>query len=153
MREIREKITELTAVYGRQLGLYQQIRKVGSQEEALIQKGQLDRLLQVLQEKEALLKEAGGYELQIKTIQDLLMRHFKLTEFSLPQLKLVAATYYQQDLRALEEAIAQLVPILELLEDQERQNEEFLTQYLEKNRKPVQINKQQAHRVYGQKKV
>lgn len=153
MREIREKIADLTATYGQQLDLYEQIREVGSKEQELITKGHLDLLLQVLKQKEALLKQASGYETQIRVIQDLLIRHFKLTSFSVPQLKIVASVHYQEQLASLEAIITRLVPVLEILEEQERRNEASLNKYLEKSQGSTDTGQvRRATRAYGKLK-
>lgn len=154
MREIREQFEELTQAYTEQLALYKHIGEVGSQEGDLISKGNLERLLQVLREKEELLKQASGLEMQIKIIQEQLMNHFDVANFSIPQLKLVAPVYYQTELSTLEEVVAQLVPILERLESQERQNEAALTQYLAKSQEvsTKAVEMRRAGRAYGKRK-
>jgi len=124
MREIRERINALTTAYTEQLALYKEIGEVGSQEGELISTGQLDRLLQVLKTKEGLLRRAGEYEREISQRQEELVKHFGLASFSLPQLRLAAPEYYQDDLAALEAVLSELAPVLEQLENQERQNEE-----------------------------
>jgi GTP1/Obg family GTP-binding protein len=131
MKEIRDKIAALISSYQKQLDLYEQIRDVGAQERDLIAHGHLDQLLLVLQEKEALLKEAGAEETQIRSTQDFLTRHFELVSFSIPQLKQLASHRYHQDIASLEAVVARLVPVLELLEEQERDNEALLNEYLE----------------------
>lgn len=153
MREIRDKLSELTLAYEEQLDLYRQIHKVGSGEQELIGQGQLDSLLQVLKDKEVLLREAGSYEQRIKEIQDQLTSHFDLATFSLPQLRLGAPDYYQEELQALEVAIADLLPVLEILEDQERRNEDALNKYLEAVQGPKTKTAQirLAGRAYGKK--
>lgn len=150
MREIREKISGLTASYERQLELYEQIRAVGAQERKLIEQGFLDQLLLILQEKEAFLKEAGGEEARIRDTQDFLVRHFGLDSFSIPQLKQVASSRYQQDLAQLETVVSRLVPVLEGLEEQERGNEALLSQYLEqvKSHSPDHLQAKRASRAY-----
>lgn len=154
MKEIRDKIQRLIHAYSGQLQIYQQISKVGSQEANYIANGQLDKLLDVLRSKEAMLKDASSHETEIYTLQQQLVTHFKLTDFSLPRLKEVASVYYQEDLASLEMAITELVPVLESLELQEQKNEASLTHYLEKSKKlksnPGQI--QQATRAYRQQK-
>ncbi|HHW71864.1 MAG TPA: hypothetical protein GX393_01385 [Firmicutes bacterium] len=149
MREIREKITSLNQAYTEQLQLYKEIGEVGSQESALIEKGQLDRLLQVLKTKEGLLKRAGEHEQQIRTLQDQLVSHFGLSSFSLPQLRLAAPEYYQDDLAALNAVISELVPVLEELETQERQNESALNAYLKRAQAQQSEQRKQAGRAYG----
>lgn len=151
MREIREKIAELTTAYQDQLKLYQEIGEVGSQEGGLISRGQLDKLLQVLKAKEGLLKQAGEYEQQIRRLQEQLVSHFGVASFSLPQLKLVAPEYYQDDLTALSEVIAALVPVLERLETQERQNEAALNAYLKQTHGQQVVQRRRAGRAYGGK--
>lgn len=154
MREIRDKIAELTTAYGDQLALYKQIHEIGAQEGGLIERVQLDRLLEVLQEKEVLLRKAGEYEMQIRLLQEQLVRHFKITSFSLPQLKLVASVHYQKDLASLEAIVSELIPVLEILEEQERRNEASLTIYLEQSQgqKVGQGQAQRANRAYGKRK-
>lgn len=154
MREIRDKLVELTAAYREQLHLYRQIKDVGSQEAVLIDRLQVDNLLEVLKEKESLLKKAGEHEILIKELQAYLVRHFRLDSFSLPQLKLVASVYYQKDLAALEGVIMELVPALEVLEEQERQNEANLAKYLEQSRGKAAGHgqAQRASRAYGRLK-
>lgn len=151
MREIRDKIAALSENYRQQLALYRQIGEVGSQEAELISTGQLARLLDVLREKEQLLKRAGEFERQIKQVQEQLVSHFELPEFSLPRLKLAAPEYYQAELADLERVVAELVPVLEQLEARERANEAALSQYMEKV-KPIPtkaIELQRASRAYG----
>lgn len=153
MREIQEKFAELTQAYKEQLELYNEIGKVGSQEGDLINQGSLDQLLQVLKAKEKLLKQAGEYEQKIKTVQGQLVQHFGVESFSIPRLKLAAASYYQDALGALEEVLGELVPVLERLENQERQSEAALNKYLERNQ-PLQaktVQMKQAGRAYGKK--
>lgn len=153
MREIREKISELTNTYGEQLGLYQQIRDVGSQEQELISRGYLERLLEALKKKEDLLRCAGELETTIKLIQVQLGTHFGLSDFSVPRLKQQAPAYYQDDIQALEAAVTKLVPILEVLEEQERRNEASLSQYLENSQGPKTntVQFKRAGRAYGKK--
>lgn len=153
MKEIRDKLRELASAYEGQLHLYRRIGEVGSGEQELIQKNHLDRLLQVLKDKENLLKQAGEFEQSIKSIQEQLVSHFDLTAFSLPQLKLVAPAYYQEELEVLEAMVVKLLPVLEQLEEQERSNEASLNQYLEASRGP-QTKKAQirlAGRAYGKR--
>lgn len=138
MKEIRAKIAELSAYYEQQRVLYEQIRSVGAQERELIEQGLLDQLLVVLQEKESLLREASMEESQIKASQELLACHFGLAEFSIPKLKVAAPKRYEQDFIRLEEVVAQLVPALEGLEEQERTNEALLSLYLEQVKNPKQ---------------
>ncbi len=111
MREIRERINALTTAYTEQLALYKEIGEVGSQEGELISTGQLDRLLQVLKTKEGLLRRAGEYEREISQRQEELVKHFGLASFSLPQLRLAAPEYYQDDLAALEAVLSELAPV------------------------------------------
>lgn len=153
MREIRDKIRQLSDLYGKQSKLYKQIREVGSGERKLIEQGSLDQLLRVLQEKEGLLKQAGEHEEIIRELQKLLARHFRLDTFSLPQLKLAASVHYQADLSQLADVISELLPVLEALERQEKENESALSKYLEKRQdlheKRIQV--QQVQRAYGKK--
>ncbi|HBG08421.1 MAG: flagellar export chaperone FlgN [Limnochordia bacterium] len=149
MREIREKITALTQAYTDQLNLYKEIGEVGSQEGELIEHGQLDRLLQVLKTKEGLLKRAGEYEQQIRALQEQLVTHFELAAFSLPQLKLAAPEYYQDDLAALNAVVSELVPVLEKLESQERRNEAALGTYLKRTQAQQEVQRKRAQRAYG----
>jgi len=148
MREIREKITALAQAYADQLELYQKIGAVGAQEGELIEQGQLDRLLQALKEKEGLLKRAGEYEQQIRALQEQLVSHFGLSSFSLPQLKLAAPEYYQDDLAALHGVVSELVPVLERLEDQERKNEAALSAYLRRAQAQEAVQRKMAGRAY-----
>lgn len=153
MREIREKIAALTESYGQQLALYRQIGEVGSQEGELISTGQLARLLEVLREKEQLLKRAGEFERRIKQVQEQLASHFDLPEFSLPRLKLAAPEYYKEDLADLERVVAELLPVLEQLEAGERANEAALSRYME-SIKPIPtkaIERKRAGRAYGKR--
>ncbi|NLL42423.1 MAG: hypothetical protein GX251_03670 [Firmicutes bacterium] len=153
MREIRDKLCELAAAYDEQLQLYNRIEEVGSGEQKLIRDGHLDLLLQVLKEKEELLKQAGEYEQRIGSLQEQLVEHFALAHFSLPQLKLAAPSYYQEEIAAIEKAVSSLVPVLEGLEEQERRNEQSLSQYLE-TRQGTRTKKAQirlAERAYGKK--
>lgn len=154
MKEIRNKIQHLKKAYAGQLKLYEQIGEVGSQESNYIANGELDKLLEVLKSKEVMLKEVASYETEVRILQEQLVAHFKLTDFSLPQLKEKASVYYQADLASLEEVIVELLPILEALEKQEHTNEKSLSHYLEKSKqikkKPGQI--QQAARAYRQQK-
>lgn len=153
MREIRDRLCELASAYEGQLELYRRIQEVGSGEGELIRDGHLDRLLQVLKDKEILLKQAGEFELRIRCVQDQLTAHFDLETFSLPQLELIAPAYYQEELQSLKGTVAKLLPVLEELERQERHNEASLNQYLEtswvpKTKKP-QIKL--AGKAYGKK--
>ncbi|HPT83787.1 MAG TPA: flagellar export chaperone FlgN [Limnochordia bacterium] len=148
MREIREKITALTQAYSEQLSLYREIGQVGSQERELIEQGQLNRLLQVLKDKEGLLKRAGAYEQQIRTLQDELASHFGLAGFSLPQLRLAAPDYYQDDLASLQKVVSELVPVLEQLESQERRNEAALSAYLKRAQAQQALQRKMADRAY-----
>lgn len=154
MREIREKLRELITAYEEQLKLYKQIGEVGSEEQQLISEGNLDSLLQVLKDKEDLLKRAGQYEQHIRSGQEQLVRHFGVETFSLPQLKLAAPPYYQAELLVLEAVVAQLVPVLEALEDQERRNEAALSRYLDQGQKSQRKTSQirRAGRAYGKRK-
>ncbi len=152
MREIRDKLCELASAYEGQLELYTRIQEVGSDEGGLIHGGHLDRLLQVLKDKEMLLKQAGEFELRIKCLQEQLATHFDLETFSLPQLELTAPTYYQRELERLTAAVAELVPVLEELEKQERCNEASLNQYLEASQGPkTKPQIRQAGKAYGKK--
>ena len=153
MKEIREKLRELASAYEEQLQLYKQIGEVGSGEQELIRVNHLDRLLQVLKEKENLLKQAGEFEQRIKAIQEQLADHFELSAFSLPQLMLVAPAYYQEELKTLEAMVVKLLPVLENLEEQERSNEASLNQYLEASQGPKTKKAQTrlAGRAYGKR--
>lgn len=153
MKEIRDKLEELALAYEGQLELYRRIQEVGSGEEELIRDGYLDRLLQVLRDKEALLKQAGEYELRIRCVQDELTTHFDLETFSLPQLEMHAPAYYQEELGRLKGSVAELLVVLEELEKQESRNEGSLNQYLEASRGP-RTKKPQARlagKAYGKK--
>ncbi len=154
MREIRDKIMELTTSYEKQLQLYEEIRVVGAQERELIEQGCLDQLLLVLQKKEAILQEAGAEEVRIRSTQELLVRHFQLDSFSIPRLKQVASSRYYQDLVSLEEVVGRLVPVLEALEEQEKGNEALLSQYLEqvKEHSMDHLQVQRASRAYRGKR-
>ncbi|MGB4035560.1 MAG: flagellar export chaperone FlgN [Limnochordia bacterium] len=153
MREIRERINALTTAYTEQLALYKEIGEVGSQEGELISTGQLDRLLQVLKTKEGLLRRAGEYEREISQRQEELVKHFGLASFSLPQLRLAAPEYYQDDLAALEAVLSELAPVLEHLENQERQNEAQLSAYLKQTQAQQAVQRKRAGRAYGKKKM
>lgn len=131
MREIREKLCELAAAYDNQLNLYAEIEEVGNGERELIQEGNLAQLLEVLKNKESLLKQAGRLEVKIKKIQEQLINHFDLESFSLAQLKSVAPSYYQDELKLLEATVARLLTVLEDLEERERENESYLSNFLE----------------------
>lgn len=153
MKEIRDKLCELASAYEEQLRLYRRIGEVGSGEQDLIRENRLERLLQVLKDKEILLKQAGEFEQRIKLLQKQLADHFDLAIFSLPQLKLVAPAYYQEEIEALEATVAKLLPVLEILEEQERSNEASLNQYLEASQGPKTKKTQirLAGRAYGKK--
>lgn len=150
MREIREKIQELTERYCKQLNYYRQILSSGANEVDWIRHGEFDRLVEILHQKQDFLNLAGQEETGIQGLQKQLERHFGLAEFSIPRLREIAPKYYQKDLELLEEQVAQIVPVLEVLEEQERQNEAALTAHLE-NQKPqtkaVEIRR--AGRAYG----
>lgn len=153
MREIRDKLCELTKAYDEQLLLYRQIQEVGSGEQELIRDGHLDRLLEVLRKKEALLTQAGEFEQRIQSLQNQLVVHFDLSTFSLPQLRLVAPVYYQEELETLEAAVSRLLPVLEALENQERDNETCLNKYLVASQGPKTKRAQigLAGRAYGKR--
>lgn len=154
MEDIRGKIQKLTDSYRAQLELYKRIRAVGSQEQDLISQGRFARLLEVLKEKGGLLKEAGRYEAQIKEGQAYLAGRFQLSEFSLSQLQTAAAAECQNDVEALQAVIGELVPVLEVLEEQERSNEALLSSYLEQTRDPnaKRLSEKRAGRAYGKRK-
>lgn len=76
-----------------------------------------------------------------------------MSHFSLPQLRLAAPPYYQEEIAALESAVSNLLPVLEALEEQERRNEASLSRYLEAKQR-VRTKKAQirlAERAYGKK--
>lgn len=134
MKEVRDKILQLATAYQRQLEFYRQIREVGSQEGDLIAQGNLEVLLKVLHQKGNLLKQATEQEAQIRSLQELLVRHFQVDEFSIPKLKSTASDRYKQDFDQLEAVLTDLVPVLEELEKQERHNEQSLSRYLDASR-------------------
>lgn len=134
MKEVREKILQLATAYERQLELYKRIGEVGSQEEDLITKGDLELLLRTLREKGKILKQATEQEEHIKSLQTFLVRHFQVEQFSIPQLKSTASDRYQEDFNQIEVVLTELVPVLEGLEKQERRNEQFLSGYLDASR-------------------
>lgn len=154
METIGVKIEELTASYKEQLKLYKQIQEVGLQEKGLISEGRFAALLEVLKEKGELMKKAAGYDARIKAGQADLVRYFRLDGFSLPRLKHAVSTVYQRDLEALEAVIADLVPVLEALEEQERRHEALLGEFLEQTKDPgvQRWRAMRASRAYGRKK-
>lgn len=154
METVRVKITELTASYKEQLKLYEEIQEVGMQEKELILQGRFALLLQVLKKKGELMKKASGYDAQIKDGQAHLERHFRLDVFSLPKLKRAASIAHEKEVEALEAVVADLVPVLEALEEQERRNEALLGEFLEQTNDPgiKRWREMRASRAYGQKK-
>jgi len=148
------KIKELTAHYTEQLKLYKRIQEVGLQEKGLIAQGRFALLLEVLKEKGELMKEASGYDAKIKAGQADVARHFGLDSFSLPRLKHAAPAAYRKEVGALQAVVAELVPVLEDLEEQERRNEALLGEFLEQANDPgiKRWREMRAGRAYGRKK-
>lgn len=147
-------IKELTTCYKEQLKLYEQIREVGLQEKDLIGEGRFSVLLEVLQKKGRLMKEAAGYDTRIKEGQADLAHLFCLDAFSLPSLKNVVPADHRDNLAALEAVIADLVPVLERLEEQERSSEALLSEFLRTTEDPGvrRWRELRASRAYGGKK-
>lgn len=152
MDTIRTKIKELAVSYKEQLKIYKQIQGMGLQEKDLIADGRFSGLLEVLREKGELMKKAADYDARIIAGQNSLTRHFELDTFSLPRLK-TAAGPYQNELATLEAVIADLVPVLEALEEQERHNEALLSDFLERTKDPgvQRWREMRAGRAYGRK--
>ncbi len=157
METMGAKIKELTAHYTEQLKLYKRIQEVGLQEKGLIAQGRFALLLEVLKEKGELMKEASGYDAKIKAGQADVARHFGLDSFSLPRLKHAAPAAYRKEVGgALQAVVAELVPVLEDLEEQERRNEALLGEFLEQANDPGGIKRwreMRAGRAYGRKKT
>lgn len=154
MKEIREKLCELATTYDVQLHLYREIKEIGAGEQDLIREGHLDQLLEVLKTKEGLLKQAGESEVHIRAIQEQLVNHFDLESFSLVQLKSVAPSYYQDELEVLEASVAEILTVLEGLEERERLNEACLNKFLEQKKGTTsrQTRIKLAGRAYGKDK-
>ncbi|MDI9441924.1 MAG: hypothetical protein GX101_08870 [Firmicutes bacterium] len=151
MEAIRSKINELIVSYQEQLNLYGQVREMGLQEKELIAEGRFSSLLEVLREKGELIKAAADYDEQIAAAQAYIADHLQLEAFSLPRLKQAVSDALGNELAALERVIADLVPTLETLEEQERSNEARLSEFLERTKDPAiqRWRQMRAERAYG----
>lgn len=129
MREIQEKIQALTTAYEEQLEGYRTIQEMASKERDLIAEGQLDSLIELLKQKKSCLDQITECEEELQKLQDTLVRHFDVGQFSIPKMREVAPERYQHALASLENVISQLIPVLETLEKQEQEHESLLKQY------------------------
>lgn len=129
MREIQEKIQALTTAFEEQLVGYRTIQEMGTKERTLIIEGQLDALLELLEQKQSCLQQITKDEDELKKLQDTLVRHFNVSEFSIPKMRKAAPERYQNALASLENVISQLISVLETLEKQEQEHENLLKQY------------------------
>ncbi|NLJ80897.1 MAG: M3 family oligoendopeptidase [Firmicutes bacterium] len=153
MKKIKAKIGDLTSIYCEQLQLYEKIKEKGSQERALIKEGRLDQLLKGLQERQSQIAATAGMETKAAELQGSLLAHFQIEEFSLLQLKQAAPADYKEDLESLEAVISKLVPLLEELEAQEKENEALLKEYLNRMQalKKDRSRFRRAAQAYGSK--
>lgn len=151
MTKIRGKLGELATVYKKQSAIYAQMKEIGSQEKGLITAGRLDELLRVLEQKHALLTEAAAQEEKLQGLQETLAAYFQIGEFSVPRLKQAAPADFQNELGVLEELLADLVPLLEELEEQEKQNEILLNKYISRTKSVLEdpTKAARAGKAYG----
>ncbi len=129
MIEIQGKIKHLQEYYSRILDKYKQLGGFGDDEKLLIQRGQMEQLVEMLHKKETILAEIGQLQLSIQVEQDFFVKFYALTEFSVPELVKKADSHYQQDLSCLQAIINELVMELEILAQQEIAHEQMLNEY------------------------
>lgn len=122
-------LSELVAGYRELISLYQQVADFGNQEVSLINQGDMEGLLEVLQQKEKKMIEVGKHDTQIKELQGSLLAYYKLESFSLKQLFEIIPDSSHYLLLKLQIEIKKLIKQLEVLEEQEKLHEKLLRDY------------------------
>ena len=150
MIEIQKKIKYLQENYSKILDKYKQLGGFGDDEKVLIQRGQMEQLVEMLHKKEAILAEIGQLQLSIQVEQDFFVQFYALTEFSVPELVKKADPHYQQAFSRLQTIISELVTELEKLAQQEIAHEEMLNEYAKQTKYQTnkENNREKARKAY-----
>jgi|GEM_PF-2932893 len=127
MASIVRQVEELNQAYRSQLEVYSRVLEMAEAEKVLLERGALDQLVESLRDKQALL--GGVDDSQLAAIKQALMAHFRLSEFSVPQMLQAATPHERPGLERLRDTLAELVSLLEKIEAIEKENEAVLKGY------------------------
>ncbi len=155
MKEIQERLDALLAAYKHQHDTYRSILASAPMERQYIERGDMTRLLPLLQSKQEQMETASQDDHVIQEIQKELASVFQLEEFSLSKIRDAAPQWYEQRLDTLVQEISGIVECLEALEQQEREFEgrlKVLTDAKrEQGRDSDSVSKMRASRAYKPK--
>ena len=155
MKEIQERLDTLIAAYQRQREIYLSILGSAPLERQHIERGDMTRLLPLLQSKHEQMEAASQEERAIQEVQTELAAIFQLDEFSLSRIRDAAPQWYKPHLDTLAQEISGIVECLETLENQEREFEgklKVLTEAKQRQRREGDnASKKRASRAYRPK--
>lgn len=140
MKEIAERLEALHAAYQRQHQIYTDILTGGALEGRYIDQGDMANLLPLLTRKHEQMEAAAADDGIIRRIQQELAVILQLEAFSLSQAKEAVPTNLREHVERLTEVVAAVVASLEALEQQEREFEGELQQWLQG---PEELQQQQ----------
>lgn len=131
------QLQDLLKNYHELITCYENIAQHGESEERLIEQGDMEKLLALLNQKEQVMVAVARYQAEINRIQANLAEHFKLDSFSLTALKTLAPGEKRQEIGELERVIDKLLKELEALESQEQRHESMLKKYADSIKRPT----------------
>lgn len=150
--EIRDQFVELIDSYKQLTRYYQSIAEFGHDEVILIDQGDMESLMSILREKEAIMADVAKCQAKIGAIQDALVSRYQLEYFSLNKLMTVVESSNRDLLENLRRVVKQLIKELEILEQQERIHESMLKSFAEEVNKN-QIKKQAQTKAKAYEKI
>lgn len=127
MTAIVQQVEALNQAYRAQLENYAKILEQAERERTLLEQGQLDQLVESLQQKQAVLAEIDDSALA--AAKKALAAYYRTGEFSIPKMLKAAAPHERPALECLRETLGQLVGLLEKIEAIEKANEAALQGY------------------------
>lgn len=125
-------LEQLILAYRELAACYERVSEFSHEEVLMIDQGDMEALLGLLKEKEAIMTEVAHHHQQVNYLQAHLTDLYKLESFSLKQLKVLVDNDKQKHLTKLQTEINNLIQQLEILEHQENIHEKMLHNYTQR---------------------
>lgn len=152
MTEERVLLSELEALYRKQLQGYRRLAEFSQQEAELIHAGRFDQLLGLLKKKKKFADHIWVDDETVAQKQKDVVNFFGLEQFTIPALREQIGLLHGEEVDRLCQVIRDLAQQLEFLSKQEQNNEALLKEYSQwLKSKPVGVLAQQkkAQKTYG----
>jgi len=127
MNTLVQQVRALHEAYRGQLEIYGRVLHMAEQERSLLERGQVDQLVESLRGKQVLLAEID--DSTVTAVQAKLADQYGLSEFSIPKMLQAAAGEEKLALEHLQDTLVELVSLLEKIEALEKENESILRGY------------------------